>query len=453
LLCAAIALAVFGCAQAPLNPPLKVFDPTAGYRLEGCRTAANSEELFVVVSLSGGGTRAAALAYAVMEQLRNTTIRIDGEERCLLEEVDVISAVSGGTFPAAYYALFGDEIFSQFEERFLNRDTERELLKRALAPHNVLRLASPAFGRSDLAAEYYDEVLFRGRTFGDLQRRDDAPFLIIGATDMSTGSLFRFTQDQFDLLYSDLSEVSVGRAAAASSAFPFLLTPMAFANYADRPGFREPAWIAQALANPDASPRRRKRALEARSYLQAEGRLYTHLLDGGLADNLALQPLLDLLTGANSSCDVPELVDLGKVKTIVTIVVNAQVRPDSEWDRDRATPGALSVLTASVGSPIANCTARSLEHLNEQAERFRRDGVAFHVVEIDFSRIEDSTWREALNRLPTRFRLGEEEVASVREAGAWLLQRSDGFRDLLRNWDGKLLPRPAGGPPLLLATR
>src|SRR4029077_2751468 len=119
------ALAAFCCAllagcasfSAP-NLPLARYLPEAGYRFERLEPGDNSDELFVIVTFSGGGTRAAALAYGVLEALRDTTIQWRGRSRALLDEVDVISSISGGSFPAAYYALRGRQIFDEFPDKF-----------------------------------------------------------------------------------------------------------------------------------------------------------------------------------------------------------------------------------------------------------------------------------------------------------------------------------------------
>jgi len=66
-----------------------------------------SDDLLVVLAISGGGTRAAALGYGILEELRRTEVMVSGVKRRLLDEVDVISAVSGGTLPATYYSLRG----------------------------------------------------------------------------------------------------------------------------------------------------------------------------------------------------------------------------------------------------------------------------------------------------------------------------------------------------------
>jgi hypothetical protein len=133
----AAAAAVLGCAHWPENAPLTRHDPRAGYRLENVRRQNQSDDLLVFLAFSGGGTRAAALSYGVLEALARTEIAPAGAPRRLVDEVDVISAVSGGTFTATYFALRGDRIFVEVsfhaipdarERRyFLNLPTSFEL--------------------------------------------------------------------------------------------------------------------------------------------------------------------------------------------------------------------------------------------------------------------------------------------------------------------------------------
>ena len=68
---------------------------------------SRSNELLLILAFSGGGTRAAAFAYGVLEELAATPVVLGGRPRRLLDEVDLISAVSGGSFTAAYYGLYG----------------------------------------------------------------------------------------------------------------------------------------------------------------------------------------------------------------------------------------------------------------------------------------------------------------------------------------------------------
>src|SRR5262245_34256537 len=109
------ALLLAGCAHYPVNAPLTRAALETGYRFTNLPHTNNSDSLFIVLAFSGGGTRAAALAYGVLEELARTQIVWEGRSGRLLDEVDLISSVSGGSFTAAYYGLYGDRIFSDFE--------------------------------------------------------------------------------------------------------------------------------------------------------------------------------------------------------------------------------------------------------------------------------------------------------------------------------------------------
>ncbi len=284
-----VALLATGCAHYPVNPSLDRYNPDGGYRLMNMDTPGNSRSLLIILTFSGGGTRAAALSYGVLEELARTEISWEGRQRRLLDEVDLISAVSGGSFTAAYYGLFGDQIFEEFEGRFLKKNIQRALIARWLLPLTWFRLASPNFNRSDLAAEYYDKQLFKGATFGDITARG-GPAIYINATDMTLATWFSFSQEQFDSICSDVSRVSVARAVAASSAVPVVLSPITLRNYAGSCGYETPKYILEGLEERKVSRRRFQQAVHATSYMDAEKRPYIHLLDGGLADNLGLRP-------------------------------------------------------------------------------------------------------------------------------------------------------------------
>jgi NTE family protein len=90
--------ALAGCASRPINEPITQFDPRSGYRpyLLIPKRQNNDPGTLFVLSFSGGGTRAAAFSYGVLEELRRTEIVIDGRRRRLVDEVDVVTGVSGG---------------------------------------------------------------------------------------------------------------------------------------------------------------------------------------------------------------------------------------------------------------------------------------------------------------------------------------------------------------------
>ena len=71
----------------------------------------------------------------------------------MIDAVDVITGVSGGSFTALAYGLYGDKLFDLYETAFLKRDVQGEIVARAFNPGNWGKLSSTAYGRSELAAE------------------------------------------------------------------------------------------------------------------------------------------------------------------------------------------------------------------------------------------------------------------------------------------------------------
>src|SRR5262245_48769524 len=72
---------------------------------------------------------------------------------------------------------------------------------------------------TSVSAEYFGSRLFDDKTFADLQDSElpvKRPYLLIGATDLSTAKLFNFTRTQLNCIGSDLSKFPIGHAVAAS---------------------------------------------------------------------------------------------------------------------------------------------------------------------------------------------------------------------------------------------
>ncbi|WP_431275101.1 patatin-like phospholipase family protein [Variovorax ureilyticus] len=150
-------------------------------------TAHRDPSILVAVTLSGGGARAAAFGYGVLEELHHTRFQWNGRETDLLDATDVISGVSGGSILAAYYAAFGAEGLPSFESVFLRQNFQNSLILQALRPSSLHDLTSPWYGRSHLLARRLDEI-YQGKTYGDLDKDPRHPQLVIAATDMSLGT-------------------------------------------------------------------------------------------------------------------------------------------------------------------------------------------------------------------------------------------------------------------------
>ncbi len=441
-----------GCAHYPINEPLKQVDPQSGYRGKTMGALGDSENLLLYLTFSGGGTRAAAFSYGVLEELKKTEVIIDGRKRRLLDEIDGISSVSGGSFTAGYYGLFGDRIFEDFESKFLKKNIQGALAVRTLLnPINWFRLSSTYFDRSDLAAEYYDKHIFEGKTFGDLISRK-GPLVLMNATDMTHGFRIGFTQDTFDVICSDLSHFSVARAAASSSAVPMLLSPITLRNYAGTCGFKIPARFEEMLKGRAVSERQFYLVNNIAPFLNSQTKPYIHLVDGGVADNLGLRAVLDRVILRGSIWESIKGTPMEKVRKVVFIVVNAETQPDTKWDRVEGIPpfGAMASSFSSIGIERYNEETIALlkESVKSWADEIRTGrckggmvstapgscgDIQFYVVEVKFDTLKDETERMYFKRLPTSFKLDSEQVDKLRDVAHRILVESEEFQRFLRD--------------------
>ena len=447
-----------GCAHYPVNPFLGECSPQTGYRLKNPSDDRKSESLLLFLAFSGGGTRAASLAYGVLEELSATEILLEGRKHSLLDEVDAISSVSGGSFTAAYYGLFGRRIFEDFSSRFLKKNVQRELFDEIIPFHNWHRLLSSKFGRSDMAAEYYDEHLFEGGTFGDIEARRGT-LIFINATDVTLGTYFTFTQETFDAICSDLSRIPVARAVAASSAVPVLLTPITLYNYAGSCGYQAPAWVQRALQQPALSRRRSQQAHHLRSYLDPHKKPYIHLIDGGLADNLGLRAAMDQLNIKGDIWSSLQYFGWTHTRKVVFILVNAETEAGFQPDQVERTLRSGQVLKSVSHIPFSRYNFETVEltkeYFKQWAEEIRAQRCAtfknspgsqasspeadacadiqFYLIEVDFDSLPDRRERSYLKSLPTSFHLSPDAVDRLGAAGRRILKQSPEFQRFLRD--------------------
>lgn len=246
--------------------------PRSDFTLAQFKPGKNGDRTLVVLSLSGGGSRAAYFAGAAMLQLSKVFDGID-----LLRQVDAISSVSGGSLTAAYYAVSRDsadtadgwrpEWTAEQVKETLSFDYRNRWLWRWLYPQNIVRYWFTAFDRTDIMAELFADRIFNrdGESLGFKDLNPRRPALFLNATidsqapsaedRLSFGNPFTFTKDDFEqLVCSDWEHYPIARGVMASATFPLVFQDMTLRNYC-----RDPA---------------------------AE---YVQLFDGGNFDNLGLK--------------------------------------------------------------------------------------------------------------------------------------------------------------------
>ncbi len=481
--CSTVLVLCYGCASYPVNPPLEKVDENAGYRMVN-RTLGekNSDDLFVVLSLSGGGTRAAALDYGVLEYMDR--IQFGADNRSLLDEVDIISSSSGSSLPTAYYGLFGQQAFlDDFVDDVLYQQVETALKRRILNPAQWPRLASGKFSRGDLVAEYFDKHIFEGRTFADMQQQ--RPVIMLNATDMGIGAQFSFIQGYFDLICSDLSHVPVARAVTASMAFTPAFTPITLKNYNDgRCGYNKPEWVQAALdAGVKADPLVHAAAVDVMSYEAIDKRPYIHLLDSGVSDNMGVRaPQL-----AFKVTDQFDQVMDGTIEKLVIIMVDAKPKSYFKGDLKAKPPNAFTSIKTSASRPLANYSSETVnliernvsdrreklfelrhtkttcnDHARTLCEQLEMDEACnekafascvsmfgaglddppraydIYLIHVSFRSIDDKARRESFQSIPTKLELPKDQIDRLIEVAPELIHDDPGFHHLLRDLEARI---------------
>lgn len=241
----------------PLPPETSPPDTAASWKLTELE---RRDSRFVGLAISGGGSRAANFGAAVMLEL---------QRRGLLEQVDVISGVSGGTLPAVYYGL--GEKAGPFTEEAVRKafgyDFQGSWIRRWFLPQNFFRYWFTDFTKSDIMVQVFNNRLYHHATFADLRRH---PKILLNATIRNDSTRFTFTDDRFEALRSNLARYQVANAVNASSAFPGAFDDVTLQKYVEPPQ-------------------------------------YFHLFDGGPIDNLGVQALMEYLNRALAGTSLDRL--------------------------------------------------------------------------------------------------------------------------------------------------
>ena len=384
-LCAiGLLMSATGCLQPSYpNKPLQRHEPDAGYRFDALEPGeGNTDGVFICVTLSGGGTRAAALAYGVLQGLSETDIPGHPDRR-LLDEVDIISSVSGGSFTGAAYALWREETFDgDFERRFLKRNVAGTLLGLILNPINLLRFPFVALDRIDVAATHFDEAIFHRQTYADLIARNTRPFLVVNATNVAMGNRFEFTQGDCDVLGTDLASVPLGWAVAASSAVPIVFSPVRLKYYPQPEGstvledlitapaedvrdWRRRTW-AQSLVPTDADGQ------PQRYELNQSNHRYIYLMDAAVVDNLGMTYVIN----AYRHGVLRKRIESGAIQHLVVIAVDAVNRPTQRIERSPSSPGIFQTGSRAASAVVethSDALIEAMRYLMEEEPQRTRD--------------------------------------------------------------------------------
>ena len=401
------------------------------YSIRSAAERQQSQDVILVLAFSGGGSRAAAMSYGVLQALRDSHILINGKPRRVLDEIDLISSVSGGSFTAAYYGLHGDGIFADFEANFLRHDVGGDLISRLFNPRQWFSSS----GRTEMAIQYYEERVFGGATFADLAARN-GPVIVINATDLGQGVRFSFLQDTFDLICSDLSSFPVARAVTASSAVPILFNPVILKNHSDcaNQGF---ARLEEARAHVADSPQLSAVVDGLASYANKDERKFIHLVDGGLTDNLGLLAFYEAVEFSGGIREFMKKLGGKPAPKLVVISVNASTKPQYEMEQSNRAASIEDTVNAMTDAQLHTANARTLDLMQQSVRRWAEElgsenlVIDPYFIQIDFGSIADAARRRFFNSIPVGFTLTGEQVDELIRAGRKLLRENKEFERFL----------------------
>ena len=466
VLAMALALGLAGCATRFENHPLASGQSNPERRAV---ELSDPERPLILVAISGGGSRAAALGWVVLRELAQYRyLGRDGGPRALTDDIAVLSSVSGGSVIAAHFALNGAPGLDRFEPDFLAPDNTRSLGLEALNPVTWLSLALTGAARSDLVEQLLDRQLFQNKTFADLNQ-PGKPYLILNATDMASGEVFAFTPQRFDDICSDLDAQPISSGVAASAAVPIVFTPIAFRNFAAEhcAGRPVPTWVANRLKGRFApylnldSFKLARYANDLRhgpnSFRQID---YLYFLDGGLADNLGVHGLMEAVSSPNAVPIVAaasaqpgtllKAINDGRFKKIAVILVNARADPASAIYQSDRRPGILGMVSSVTSVPIDSASTSVNAQLEVLLAQFnasgggnggasgdpRFAGLKVYSVEIDFDQLRASdpaqrALRDKVKAVPTLWTISKPNLDVIEQAGKLLLRQHPCFQRLL----------------------
>ncbi len=453
-LAATAVLLASGCSvhNIPVNEPVNVAN--AGLNRQQEEPAASyADEFLILLSFSGGGTRAAAYSFGVLRGLDRFQLPTSEGPQPLLDRVDFVSGVSGGSITAAYFGLKKRAALADFRERFLLKNVESDALSTSFTPGNLVRGLSGGVNDATHLPRWLSQNLFDGATFA-AYRAHQRPRVIINAADIFNRTPFVFGRTAFSVMCSDLASYPIADAVAASAAVPIAFAPIVIESYAGKCGAQLPDWAVRARTNPNAPPLLKSFANALASYHTGNVR-YVKLLDGGLVDNYGLSGFTIARLSADKPFEPLTPQQAVKLRRALFLVVDAGRGAVGNWVNTLEGPRGADLVAAAADTAIdasvrASYTAfeQTMEEWRQQMVRWRcglsaaqrkqfgaparwncRD-LQFFIGRLGFDQLGGAR-EDYLNKVKTSLQLPEDQVDEVIAAGDEIVTNNDVVRRFL----------------------
>jgi NTE family protein len=446
-----VAFALAGCGgvhNTPQNVPLSgaalgATDPNAG------GSPILDDDLLIALSFSGGGMRAAAFSYGALQAFNETPLPAREGGGVLIDRVDFVSGVSGGSIPAAYFGLKKRSMLADFRENFLLQNPE-EALSTQVNLANLGRGLSGGVNDDKRLSGWLNEHLFKGATFHEL--RASRPRVWINASDIYNRTPFVFGQTAFNALCSDLGSYPVADAVAASSAVPVAFAPVVIESFGDKCQTPLPPKVERAIRDRNANPMLRAFALAISHYRDGTMK-YVKLFDGGLVDNYGLSGFTISRLAAERPFEPMTPHQAVKIRRAMFLLVDAgRGTSHKSWTAQLQGPAGAELVAAASDTAIDASVRASYTAFQQITKDWQRQLIGwrcslppserkrlgakpgwncrdlkFFVGRVDFGQFTGER-AAALNAVPTRFKLPPEQIDLLTGAGQEAVRINPDFR-------------------------
>lgn len=426
-------LALCRCCTPRYNKPLPQDRPA--FHIP---PVANDSQTLMFACFSGGGTRAMAMGYYVVEELSKVYTHL-GSGQNLRTEIDYTSGVSGGAFVSAALPVYSEQQWPTFFNNAVQKDIQVSLVLEMLKPWNMAKLMSPYYSRTDLAAEWYSKHIFKNNTFGSIC----GPTPLINATLLAEGAHIVFTDQYFQYINSDIAQYPLGFACAASSAFPGGFDPISLKNY----GTRTPTESTM-LHDPRYAAAMRNQTDMAQyefgqmyRFLHTAENKWIHLSDGGIAGNTGIERTLDewktngIINRALNTDSLP-------LRRLIFVVVNAGTEKPDQSCTEQKVPSIPKVIlyTTSISMDILSndrliALKEKIDELWKAVQQTRAEDPSLsllekpYLIEINARNLQDRQLKEAFEKIPTAFYLPTQQLGLIKQV---VHQLMDNNPDMIR---------------------
>ncbi|MCK7497256.1 MAG: hypothetical protein MZW92_45305 [Comamonadaceae bacterium] len=171
-----------------------------------------------------------------------------------------------------------------------------------------------------------------------------------------------------------------------------------------------------------------------------------------MADNLGLRAIEESVDAVGNIWTMMKHSGREKVRKVVFIVVNAETKIESSWDKIEFIPPLSAMVSNYSTIAIVRYNRETMAVLQESFGRWAhqiRSGrcpagqiskepgscgdIEFYMADVRFENLRDKAEDNYLSKLPTSFRLPSEDVDRLKAAAGRLLRESKEFQKLIKD--------------------